>query len=100
MELAAIGNEDFVLGFKLVGVRKTYVVPDEDLETKITELMEDKDVGVLILHASSMAKVSAVFRNKLIDSPKPVVISVGEEEEEDLRSKVKRAIGVDLYRTG
>ena len=99
MELAAIGNEDFVLGFKLVGVRKTFIVPDEDLEARITEVMEDKDIGVLILHADSLAKVTSVFRKKLIDSPKPVVISVGEEEEEDLRGKVKRAIGVDLYRT-
>ncbi|MFQ6059690.1 MAG: V-type ATP synthase subunit F [Thermoplasmata archaeon] len=100
MELAVIGNEDFVLGFRLVGIRKTFVVPDEDLEVKISEVMEDKDIGVLILHAQSLERVSSVFRKKLIDSPKPVVISVGEEEEEDLRGKVKRAIGVDLYRAG
>lgn len=100
MELAVIGNEDFVLGFRLVGIRKTFVVPDEDLEVKISEVMEDKGIGVLILHAQSLERVSSVFRKKLIDSPKPVVISVGEEEEEDLRGKVKRAIGVDLYRAG
>lgn len=100
MELAAVGSEDFVLGFKLVGIRRTFAVPDEELEAKITEVMEDKNIGVLIVHASSLSKISAVFRKKLIDSPKPVVISVGEEEEEDLRSKVKRAIGVDLYQTG
>lgn len=100
MELAAVGDEEFVLGFKLVGIRKTYAVPDEGLEAKITEVMEDDRIGVLIVHSSSMAKVPAAFKEKLVDSPKPVVISVGEEEEEDLRSKVKRAIGVDLYQTG
>ncbi len=100
MELAAVGSEDFVIGFKLVGIRRTYAVPDDRLEEKITEVMEDKDIGVLIVHAESIQKVSAVFRKKLVDSPKPVVISVGEEEEEDLRDKVKRAIGVDLYQTG
>jgi V/A-type H+-transporting ATPase subunit F len=100
VELAAVGDEEFVLGFKLVGIRKTYAVPDEGLETKITEVMEDDKIGVLIVHSSSLTKVPAVFKAKLVDSPKPVVISVGEEEEEDLRSKVKRAIGVDLYQTG
>ncbi|TMA06072.1 MAG: V-type ATP synthase subunit F, partial [Methanobacteriota archaeon] len=28
----------------------------------------------------------------------PVVIAVGKREEEDLRAKIKRAIGVDLYK--
>ena len=100
MELAAVGSEDFVIGFKLVGIRRTFAVPDEELEEKITEVMEDKNIGVLIVHADSLSKVPAAFRKRLVDSPKPVVISVGEEEEEDLRSKVKRAIGVDLYQTG
>ena len=100
MELAAVGSEDFVIGFKLVGIRRTFAVPDEELESKITEVMEDKEIGVLILHADSLMKVPVAFRQRLVDSPKPVVISVGEEEEEDLRSKVKRAIGVDLYQTG
>jgi vacuolar-type H+-ATPase subunit F/Vma7 len=33
---------------------------------------------------------------KLRESVRPVLITVGEEEE-DLRERVKRAIGIDLY---
>ena len=31
-------------------------------------------------------------------APRPVVIAIGAQEEEDLRAKVKRAIGVDLFK--
>jgi V/A-type H+-transporting ATPase subunit F len=37
-------------------------------------------------------------RQKVLDSVQPVVVPVGRGET-DLREKVKRAIGVDLYKT-
>jgi vacuolar-type H+-ATPase subunit F/Vma7 len=46
-----------------------------------------------------MARLPLGMRRRLDSLARPVVIAVGGEEEEDLRSKVKRAIGVDLFRT-
>jgi vacuolar-type H+-ATPase subunit F/Vma7 len=38
------------------------------------------------------------MRRRLDTTPRPVVIAVGEQQQEDLREKIKRAIGVDLYK--
>lgn len=98
MELAVVGREDFVLGFRLVGIRKTYGVPPDSLERKIEEVLQDKDVGVLVLHTDDMERLSAPLRRRLGTAARPVVISVGKHQEEDLRTKVRRAIGVDLLK--
>ena len=96
MELAVVGNEDFVLGFRLVGVKKAYVCAEDKLEEKVNKVMSDENVGILVLHDDCLNRLSLSLRNKLRESVRPVLITVGEEEE-DLRKKVKRAIGIDLY---
>jgi V/A-type H+-transporting ATPase subunit F len=98
MELAAVGRDDFVQGFKLAGVRKTFSVPREGLEAQVAKVLEDPNVGILILSADDMSALSHTMRRKLETTPRPVVIAVGRQEEEDLRAKIKRAIGVDLYK--
>ena len=98
MELAAVGRDDFVQGFKLAGVRKTYSVSSEGLEDQITKVLGDPAVGILILSSDDMQALSHSMRRRLETTPRPVVIAVGKKEEEDLRAKIKRAIGVDLYK--
>ena len=98
MELAAVGRDDFVQGFKLAGVRKTISVGREGLEAQVAKILEDPNVGILILSADEMSALSNTMRRKLETTPRPVVIAVGKKEEEDLRAKIKRAIGVDLYK--
>ncbi|TLZ63055.1 MAG: V-type ATP synthase subunit F [Methanobacteriota archaeon] len=98
MELAAVGRDDFVQGFKLAGVRKTVSVGREGLEAQIAKILEDPNVGILVLSADDMSALSNPMRRKLETTPRPVVIAVGKKEEEDLRAKIKRAIGVDLYK--
>ena len=98
MELAAVGRDEFVQGFKLAGVRKTFSVPKEELEPQLVKVLEDANVGILILSADDLAALSHGMRRRLETVPRPVVIAVGAREEEDLREKIKRAIGVDLYK--
>ena len=98
MELAAVGRDDFVQGFKLAGVRKTYGVSREGLEAQVAKVLEDPAGGSLLLNSEDMGALSHAMRRRLETTPRPVVIAVGKREEEDLRSKIKRAIGVDLYK--
>ncbi len=98
MEIAAVGRDDFVQGFKLVGVRKAISATREDLESKIGAVLDDPDVGILILDTADMKALSNTMRRRLDTAARPVVISVGATEDEDLRTKVKRAIGVDLFK--
>jgi len=98
MEIAAVGRDDFVQGFKLVGVRKAISATEEDLEKKIGAVLDDEDVGILVLDTAEMKSLSNTMRRRLETVARPVVISVGAKEDEDLRTKVKRAIGVDLFK--
>ncbi len=98
MELAVVGREDFVLGFRFVGIRKAYGVGLDRLEEKIEEVLRDKDVAVLVLHTDDMEELSVGLRRRLGSVARPVIIAVGKHQEEDLRAKVRRAIGVDLLK--
>ena len=98
MEIAAVGRDDFVQGFKLVGVRKAIPATREDLERKIAAVLDDADVGILVLDTGDMKTLSNTMRRRLETVARPVVIGVGATEDEDLRTKVKRAIGVDLFK--
>lgn len=99
MEIAVVGSDEFVIGFQLAGIRKTYGGPPGEMEKRVEEALEDEEVGILILHSDEMARLSLGLRRRLPTLPRPVVIAVGGEEEEDLRTKVKRAIGIDLFAT-
>ncbi|MGQ0796357.1 MAG: V-type ATP synthase subunit F [Methanobacteriota archaeon] len=98
MELAAVGRDDFVQGFQLVGVRKTVTAAPEELERRIAHVLDDPDVGILVLETADVQKLSHTMRRRLETVARPVVIAVGSTESEDLRTKIRRAIGVDLFK--
>lgn len=98
MEIAAVGRDDFVQGFKLVGVQKAIPATPENLEKEIGAVLDDPAVGILVLDTADMKRLSNTMRRRLETVARPVVIGVGATEDEDLRTKVKRAIGVDLFK--
>ncbi|HYT00418.1 MAG TPA: V-type ATP synthase subunit F [Thermoplasmata archaeon] len=98
MEIAAVGRDDFVQGFKLVGVRRAVATTKEEIERKLGEVLDDPEVGILVLDTADMKGLSNTMRRRLETVARPVVIAIGASEDEDLRTKVKRAIGVDLFK--
>ena len=98
MELAAVGRDDFVQGFQLVGIRKTVASSPEDVERKIGQVLDDPEVGILVLDTKDVQRLSHGMRRRLETVARPVVIAVGSTESEDLRTKIRRAIGVDLLK--
>jgi V/A-type H+-transporting ATPase subunit F len=98
MEIAVVGSEEFVVGFRLAGIRKVYgVTPDRLLET-IVKVMDEPEVGILAVHQDDLQKLPPQLRAKMMESVDPVVILVGLEEG-DMRDKVRRAMGIDLYKS-
>jgi len=98
MQIAVIGSDEFVLGFRLAGLRRVFVAGKDDYQEKMAEAMEDPNIGILAVDAKDLEYLPANVRTKVMDSIQPVVVPVGGDES-DLREKVKRAIGVDLYKT-
>jgi V/A-type H+-transporting ATPase subunit F len=98
MEIAVIGAEEFLLGFRLAGIRKVVPVGEKDLELKLEELLRDRTVGILVMHNEDMNRLPPHVRRSLVESIEPVVISIGRVEEVDLRERIKQAVGVDLWK--
>jgi len=97
MDIAVIGSEEFVLGFRLAGIRRVFVAKPENYQAKIFEAMADPNIGILAADAKDLEVLAPNVRAKVTDSIQPVVVPIGRGET-DLREKVKRAIGVDLYK--
>jgi V/A-type H+-transporting ATPase subunit F len=99
MEIAVIGKSDFIIGFRLAGIRRTYeVASDKDLEEKVKTCMGDSEVGIVVLHSDDLKKLPLGLQKTIDESVEPTFIAIGSKEESGLREKIKRAIGVDLWK--
>ena len=98
MQIAVLGSDEFVLGFRLAGIRRVFVANSENYQEKVLEAMSQPTIGILAVDAKDLDNLSHQVRQKVMDSIQPVVVPVGGGDS-DLREKVKRAIGVDLYKT-
>ena len=100
-EIAVVGSPDFTTGFRLAGVRKFADVPDadkdEDLDDAVEELLDDEDVGIVVMHDEDMDHLSRGVRQDAETSVEPVLVTLGGGAGSGgLREQIKRAIGIDL----
>jgi V/A-type H+-transporting ATPase subunit F len=100
MEIAVIGNSEFILGFRLAGIKKTYAAEnDEKLNEYINTVLHDANVGILVINSSDMQKIPRRLRSTLENSVKPTVIAIGGDEGGmSMRERIKRSVGVDLWK--
>jgi len=90
MEIAVIGNSDFVLGFRLAGIRKIFEATSQDIETKIQDILKDRSVAILVIHDNDIQKLSSQIRQTLEDSVEPTVLVIGGKGgSTNLREKMK-----------
>ena len=101
-DIVVLGESKFTLGFRLAGVRRFIRVKESDnIIVKIEELLLDRSIGVLVLHKNHAQKLPDHVRERMEYSNSPVVVVVSEDStgEDDLRRKIKRSIGVDVWDT-
>ena len=98
MEIGVIGSDEFTLGFRLAGVRRVFVADKSNDQEKMQEAIADANIGILAVNAEDLQYLPANMKTKVLDSIQPVVVPVGGDQS-DLREKVKKVIGVDLYKT-
>ena len=94
--ITVVGSRDFVLGFRLAGIRNTFV--EENIEPRVAAMLSEKDTDILVLHDEEYKKLSTTLKKRARESVRPIVIAVGKLEEDDLRERIKRVIGIDLYK--
>ena len=100
MEIAVIGSSEFIVGFRLAGVRKIYAAEDDEkLRRHINSVLEDGEVGILVMDSRDMGRIPARLRTTLENSIRPTVIAIGSEEGGmSMRERIKRSVGVDLWK--
>ncbi len=98
MEIGVIGSDEFTLGFRLAGVRRVFVADKSNYQEKMQEAISDANIGILAVNAEDLQYLPANVKTKVMDSIQPVIVPVGGDQS-DLREKVKKVIGVDLYKT-
>jgi V/A-type H+-transporting ATPase subunit F len=94
--ITVIGSRDFIRGFRLAGIRNTYF--EKNIEARVTMILTEKDTDILVVHDEDYKKLSNNLKKKARESVRPIVIAVGKLEEDDLRERIKRVIGIDLYK--
>lgn len=98
MELGVVGDVEFCLGFRLVGIRYVFDVEEGgDMRKAVDEAMAEEEVGILVMPSEIIPDLHSAMRSDITSSVRPVVIPIGSVEESDLREKIKQAVGVDLW---
>ncbi|HJJ28745.1 MAG TPA: V-type ATP synthase subunit F [Methanocorpusculum sp.] len=100
MEIAVIGNKEFILGFRLAGIQKTY---DADTPEKLTEaiqkVLDDENVGILVLQEADLETIPRRLQATVENSVRPTIVTIGGQEAGlSLRERIKRSVGVDLWK--
>jgi V/A-type H+-transporting ATPase subunit F len=100
-EIGVIGSPEFTTGFRLAGIREFANVPEEDkpekLDGAVTAMLEDDDVGIVVMHEDDLEHLSRTVRRDVETSVEPVLVTLGSAAGGGgLREQIKRAIGIDL----
>jgi len=98
-EIAVTGSPEFTTGFRLAGVRKFANVDpdrkDEEMDDAVEGLLEDPDVGIVVMHEEDLEHLGRDVRTAVETSVDPVVVTLGGTTG-GLREQIRRAIGIDL----
>ena len=98
-EIAVMGSEYFTLGFQAAGVRNAFVVSKETINRKFEEIMEKKDIGILIMNNDDFQMLNERAKEKALVQVRPTVVILSHDisAEENLRVMIRRSLGIDLW---
>lgn len=93
-KIIALGNEEFTLGFELVGIESGKV---ENIEKYF---QKTEDIGIIIISSQDYETLSLKIKNQIDKSLKPIVIILSKDDIKgnNLRDMIIKALGVDLLK--
>ena len=98
-ELAVVGDEYFVIGFQMVGVKHGFVVDRKTVNKTMEEVMERKDVGIVMMDNTSFDALNERLKERAMIQVKPTVVVLSHDvsAEQNLRLLIRRALGIDVW---
>ena len=99
MEIAIVGTSEFTLGFQLAGITRLHNPEnDEEMSDTLRSLLDERDIGIVVLDAAEITRMREKLRQRLSDSISPTILGIGTEEDNTLRESIRSALGVDLWK--
>jgi len=99
MEITVIGSDEFITGFQLAGIKNSIEAQGNKLNEEVSKIIEEKKAGILIMEEKDFEKLNRHLKAILDKSITPVVITLSKEaKESDLRTLIKKSIGIDLWK--
>jgi len=105
MRIIVIGDNEFITGFRLAGVKDTYECNDAWRAKGILEKIKDmNNVAIVIIPRSISGEIREFLNDwKCEKGIYPVILEIPDgketrEFEDPMRELVKRAIGIDILK--
>ena len=96
--VSVIGDADFNTGFRLVGICDTIEIEDEAQLPGVIENILGQE-GIVIIKYDFYKNLPIPLKIRIDESLEPTFVKVGGEGGvEELRDKIRKAIGVDLWK--
>lgn len=94
--IAVIGTNEFRMGFEIAGIKNSF--NDDEIENTINGLMNNPEIGIIILKDESIKDINEELKEKVLQSISPVFVVISENDSnEELRALIKKSIGVDVW---
>ena len=88
--IGIVVGDVMAVGFKMAGVQHVYTDPD-----KVKKLLENHDIGLLIVTSKIFESLDQRTRDKVLASVKPAVVIL-DASEEKMRNYVKMITGAEV----
>ncbi len=102
MRIAVIGDRETVAGFRLAGVKESYIAEDGfSAQKQIKHLFNMPGIAVIFVTADLYSDISDMIHDRINSgSVYPIVVEIppahGEIKEDPIREIVRRAVGIDM----
>jgi V/A-type H+-transporting ATPase subunit F len=99
-KIAVIGEREIALGFKLIGIKDTFIKSGSDAIKQFAELMTSKTYNLILVSESIRPGMDGGLLRLAETSLSPLVVFIPmpgkEEERESVERLAKRVLGVDI----
>jgi V/A-type H+/Na+-transporting ATPase subunit F len=99
-KVAVIGEREIALGFRLIGIKDTFIKSGADAARQLSELMASKTYNLILISESVRSVMDGGLLRLADTSLSPLVVFIplpgAEEERESVEKLAKRVLGVDI----
>ena len=101
MKYSVIGDEDTILGFGIVGVLGKVATNEEETRRAFHELLEDKDVSIIIITERLADKIRTLVDQYLLTQSFPLIVEIPDRQgrlpgRPGIKEMVNAAIGIKI----